>query len=181
MQVHEGSSPFSCTNRVAYAALFFWIFWLFIWRRTWTREGLSVKKQSCGLFLARSGEPGTVACDGRRTVRMQGTAAADGKSLLLHQIESLWRLFFLERFRALRKQSCGNFSAKSDEPFCDGSVCNAQSRQTSSIFSRTDQSRFGGSFFKNNDKLLWFYFIKNIIEIKDSVSKLKKQICPYWL
>ena len=60
-------------------------------------------------------------------------------------------LFFLERFRALRKQSCGMFSAKSDEPFCDGSVCNAQPRQTSSIFSRTDQSRFGGSFFKNND------------------------------
>lgn len=24
-----------------------------------------------------------------------------------------------------------------------------------------------------------FIFIKNIIEIKDSVSKLKKQICPY--
>jgi len=87
---------------------------------------------------------------------MQGTAAADGKSLLLHQIESLWRLFFLERFRALRKQSCGIFSAKSDEPFCDGSVCKAQSRQTTSIFSRTDQSRFGGSFFKNNDKFYDF-------------------------
>lgn len=24
-----------------------------------------------------------------------------------------------------------------------------------------------------------FIFLKNIIEIKDSVSKLKKQICPY--
>ena len=59
---------------------------LFIFERDLNPRGSERKKQSGGLFLARSGEPGTVACDGRRTVRMQGTAAADDKSLLLHQI-----------------------------------------------------------------------------------------------
>ena len=57
-----------------------------IFDRDLNPRGSERKKQSGGLFLARSGEPGTVACDGRRTVRMQGTAAADDKSLLLHQI-----------------------------------------------------------------------------------------------
>ena len=37
-----------------------------------TREGLSVKKQSCELFLAKSGETGTDILVGRRAISMQG-------------------------------------------------------------------------------------------------------------
>ena len=44
-----------------------------------------LRKQSGGLFLARSGETGTVACDGRRAVSMRGEAEADDKSCRLDQ------------------------------------------------------------------------------------------------
>ena len=94
MQVHEGSSPFSCTKekRVATAALF-----CFKERDLNPERVRAKRKQSGGLFSARSGEPETVACDGRRAMSMQGGAAADGKSLLLHQNkkESQRRLFFV--------------------------------------------------------------------------------------
>ena len=90
-QPQQTASPFSCTKqgRVANAALF-------IFERDLNPRGSERKKQSGGLFLARSGEPGTVACDGRRAISMQGTAAVDVKSRLSHQKEeSQQRLFFI--------------------------------------------------------------------------------------
>ncbi len=59
----------------------------FYFERVLNPRGSERKKQSGGLLLARSGEPGSVACDGRRAISMQGEAAADGKSRLSHQIK----------------------------------------------------------------------------------------------
>ena len=73
-------SPAPKQKRVATAALF-----CFKERDLNPERVRAKRKQSGGLFSARSGEPETVACDGRRAMSMQGGAAADGKSLLLHQ------------------------------------------------------------------------------------------------
>ena len=118
----QTASPFSCTKekRVATAALF-----CFKERDLNPERVRAKRKQSGGLFSARSGEPETVACDGRRAMSMQGGAAADGKSLLLHQRKKSRkggsfcfkeRDLNPERVRAKRKQSGGLFSARSGEP-----------------------------------------------------------------
>ena len=63
-----------------------------------------LRKQSGGLFLARSGETGTVACDGRRAISMQGAAAADGESCRLDQKkEPIAALFFFVKDLNLRR------------------------------------------------------------------------------